>query len=89
MKNLQDLKMMCELTSVFIPNTFTPNNDGLNDVWEIVYDLECWEDLEFWIYNRWGQLVYYGVEELFWDGSVNGGNHYVADGVYVYKVRAK
>lgn len=78
-----------ELTSVFIPNTFTPNNDGLNDVWEIVYDLGCWEDLEFWIYNRWGQLVYYGVEELFWNGSVNGGNHYVADGVYVYKVRAK
>ena len=78
-----------ELSSIFIPNSFTPNNDGLNDVWEITYDLWCWEDLEFWIYNRWGQLVYYGEGEPFWNGSVNGGNYYVADGIYVYKVKAR
>jgi len=74
-------------SSIFIPNTFTPNNDGFNDLWEVVYDDNCWEDVEFIIFTRWGNEIYRGSD--FWDGSVNGGNHYVADGVYVYTVTAK
>ena len=81
-------------TTVHIPNTFTPNNDGINDVWTIMYDLNCWEDVEFKIFNRWGSMIYEGYGDFFdsypyWDGSVNGGNYYVSDGVYVYTVRAK
>lgn len=80
-------------TTVHIPNTFTPNNDGLNDVWKIIYDLDCWE-IEFWVYNRWGGEVYHNHSTFFesypyWNGSVNGGNHYVSDGVYSYKVIAR
>ena len=81
-------------TTLHIPNTFTPNNDGVNDVWQIVHDLECWEDIEFWIYNRWGNLIYHDYGSSFdsypfWDGSVNGGDHYVQDGTYVYIVQGK
>ena len=81
-------------TTIHIPNTFTPNNDGINDVWKIIYELDCWENVEFRIFNRWGAEIYYGEGEWFdsypfWDGSVNGGNHYVSDGVYVYMVKAK
>lgn len=81
-------------TTVHIPNTFTPNNDGINDVWMIKYDLNCWEDVEFIIYNRWGELIYEGYGSSFdsypfWDGSVKGGNHYASDGVYAYVVKAK
>ena len=43
--------------------------------------------MEFIIFTRWGNEIYRGSD--FWDGSVNGGNHYVADGVYVYTVTAK
>lgn len=51
------INLVCAEGKVFIPNTFTPNNDGMNDVFyprgrgvrEVVY---------FRIYNRWGQLVY-------------------------------
>jgi len=80
--------------TLHVPNTFTPNNDGLNDVWKIVYDLNCWEDIEFEIYNRWGNKVYHGYGESYdsypyWDGSVNGSNYYVKDGVYVYLIRGK
>jgi len=74
-------------SSIFIPNTFTPNNDGLNDVWKVIYDMDCWEYVEFEIFNRWGGRVFYG--DTFWDGSVNGGSYYVADGVYTYVVKAK
>lgn len=81
-------------TTIHIPNTFTPNNDGHNDVWQIIYDLDCWENIEFRIFNRWGAEIYYGEGDWFdsypfWDGSVNGGNHYVSDGVYVYLVKGK
>ena len=73
--------------TLFIPNTFTPNNDGLNDAWKVEYDLDCWEYVEFEIFNRWGGRVFYG--DTFWDGSINGGSYYVADGVYTYTVKAK
>ena len=81
-------------TTIHIPNTFTPNNDGFNDVWKIMYDFYCWEDVEFWIYNRWGEEIYHNYGDSFdsypfWDGSVRGGDHYVSDGVYVYIVQGK
>ncbi len=74
----------CESTTLYAPNTFTPNNDGVNDVWRIVYDSDCWRDIRFTIYNRWGDIVFAGINDDFWDGSFNGGSHYVADGVYTY-----
>lgn len=48
---------------VTIPNVFTPNNDGFNDVWQVVdyadpgcaYGASC---VNLYIYNRWGDLVY-------------------------------
>lgn len=81
-------------TTIHAPNTFTPNKDGLNDVWHLVYDLDCWEDVEFWIYDRWGVKIYHAHGNSFdgypyWDGSVRGGNHYVSDGVYTYIFRGK
>ena len=80
-------------TSIYIPNTFTPNNDGFNDVWKIILDLNCWYDVEFQIYNRWGDKIYHGYGDSFdsypyWDGSIDDGDHYAADGVYTYIVKA-
>ena len=80
--------------SIYVPNTFTPNNDGVNDVWKILYDLDCWEDVEFKIFNRWGQNIYTGYDDgfdgyPFWDGTVNGGSYLVSDGIYYYEVKGK
>jgi len=74
----------CESTTLYVPNTFTPNNDGVNDVWKIVYESTCWKQIDFTIYNRWGDVVFRGADDEFWDGSLNGGSYYVADGVYTY-----
>jgi len=84
----------CWPWNVFIPNVLTPNNDGINDVWEIIFDLECWVDVEFKIYNRWGSLVFEGYGEdyssyPYWDGSMQGGSSYVVDGIYVYTFYAR
>ncbi len=57
-----------------IPNVFSPNSDGINDVLKI--NNTC-QDLSFtvFIYNRWGQLVYSQqstTSAVSWDGTVNG-----------------
>ena len=74
---------------LFIPNTFTPNNDGLNDVWYVeMIDPSCWLDWHAAIYNRWGGLVWESnTPDDVWSGSNYGGNYYIADGIYVYTVR--
>jgi gliding motility-associated-like protein len=55
-----------------IPNAFTPNGDGLNDVFKI--ELRTFEKMtEFKIFNRLGQLVYDGIDpSKGWDGNIDG-----------------
>jgi len=73
---------------IFAPNTFTPNNDGVNDGWAIITDPECWLEWQVLIYDRWGRLVWESnIPNDVWIGSNQNGNYYVADGIYVYIVR--
>jgi gliding motility-associated-like protein len=55
-----------------IPNFFTPNNDGINDIWEIPY-LENVPEARINIYDRFGNLIAsYLYGEGGWDGTRNG-----------------
>lgn len=76
----------CEPLTIYIPNTFTPNNDGYNDVWEIVLFPECWAEVDAKVYNRWGTLIWesYDPYNLIWEGGFNYGDYYVPDGVYYW-----
>lgn len=68
--------------AIFIPNAFSPNNDGVNDYFKIISLGEI--KLEnFRIYNRWGQLLFES-ENLNdkWNGTFNGIQEEI--GVYVY-----
>jgi gliding motility-associated-like protein len=68
------------LTSNF-PNVFTPNNDGINDYF--IYDIGDLTELNFKIFNRWGQCLY-SANEINWDGNFNSGE--CAEGVYYYLI---
>lgn len=69
---------------VFFPTAFTPNRDGLNDVFIPVVD--CYTSFEFSVYDRWGKLLYESdPSELGWDGTFDG--EILQNGVYVYKVK--
>lgn len=65
--------------SVFVPNIFSPNMDGVNDIFRPSALLDEVISYEMSIYNRWGNLVYEGVA---WDG-VNA-----SQDVYVYAIQA-
>jgi len=72
----------CDETSIFAPNTVTPNGDGWNDTWQVIANGDCWSQWETRIYNRWGGLVWISASNLDqWDGNV-------ATGVYVYTITA-
>jgi gliding motility-associated-like protein len=51
---------------------FTPNNDGINDYWELP-ELATWGKCHVKVYNRWGKLVFSEKEyNNLWDGTSNG-----------------
>ncbi len=58
---------------LYLPNCITPTNvDGNNDYFYIPAALNI-EEIEIFIYDRWGMLVYHSTDPYFkWDGSVNG-----------------
>ena len=73
--------------NVFIPNSFTPNGDGLNDVFLIKGLGFKTENFSMELFDRWGQSLFFSKDVTKgWDGSVKG--QPVQDGVYIYKIRA-
>ena len=65
-----------------IPNAFTPNGDGKNDVFKII-SLNEIIDFKLIIYNRWGDLIFESTDiNKGWDGAFKG--EIVPYGVYVY-----
>jgi gliding motility-associated-like protein len=68
-----------------VPNTFTPNGDGVNDVWNILY-LDSYADAEVAIFNRYGEQLFRSVGYANpWDGTYRGGSLPV--GTYYYLIR--
>lgn len=84
----QDIR---ECTPVFIPNVFSPNSDGINEVFSIVFgaDSGVKEVTSFKIYSKWGELVYDNRNALpenlvGWDGHYKG--QALNSNVFVYLV---
>jgi gliding motility-associated-like protein len=73
------------ITPPEIPNVFTPNGDGFNDLFAFK-NHELWE-LETCIRNRWGKVVFEGKNDHWWDGTIQG--QPAAEGVYFYVVTAR
>lgn len=68
------------------PNAFTPNNDGINDLFQP--HLLNVQTLDFAIFNRWGKVVFQTDDpELGWDGKANGTEAEI--GIYVYYMKAE
>ncbi|MFM9986322.1 MAG: lectin-like domain-containing protein [Flavobacteriales bacterium] len=69
----------------YIPNSFTPDNDGINDIWKIEYFNLTKAKLT--IFNHWGDPVFVTDDlDVPWTGDVHSGDFFAPDGVYVYQL---
>ena len=77
-----------DLFNLFIPNSFTPNNDGYNDAFFIEgTDIDP-ARFRMEVYNRWGEMIWFTTDPTdAWYGQVgDNGQHYVQSGTYSYRV---
>jgi gliding motility-associated-like protein len=75
----------------YVPNTFSPNDDNLNEVFIPVLNAYDPKDYYFAIYDRWGIMIFETNDTAKgWNGTYKGnGTHYVANDSYVWKLRVK
>jgi len=74
---------------VRLPNAFSPNGDGLNDVFEPQFvNKSGYLVKRFFVYNRWGQVVYSaaGTKKAAWRGTHKNGDEPAEIGTYFYYV---
>ncbi|WP_338768352.1 T9SS type B sorting domain-containing protein [Bernardetia sp. ABR2-2B] len=69
-----------------IPNTFTPNNDGTNDTWQVPF-LERYPTADVEIFDRTGKILFTQKQgyKKEWDALLNGMK--LAEGTYYYRIR--
>lgn len=74
--------------TIYVPNAFTPNGDGKNDVL-YAYGNEITE-FSMQLYDRWGNLIFtsHNINEG-WDGHARDGSDVAQQDVYVYKIAVK
>lgn len=66
----------------YVPNAFTPNDDGLNELFKPLYHCDM-EDYTMKVFNRWGQLVFATDNKTYgWNAKFN--NSAVPSGIYLY-----
>ncbi len=69
----------------FLPNVFTPNNDGKNEYFTPLTPFKYIESIDLSIYNRWGQIVYQTTDPAInWDGIHQDSGEPVPSSVYYY-----
>jgi gliding motility-associated-like protein len=87
------LEVLVDLTvcdDILIPDGYSPNNDGINDTFEIENLAILYPNFKLEIYNRYGNLIYTGNRNTpNWDGTttaggLNLGNNLLPTGVYFY-----
>jgi gliding motility-associated-like protein len=72
---------------IYVPNAFSPNGDGLNDIYLIKFpnSTSNIQNATLSIFNRWGEEIFHSDDiSRGWDGKKNGKN--CPGGVYVYKI---
>jgi gliding motility-associated-like protein len=70
--------------SFYVPNAFTPNGDGINEVFTPMG--RSFKNYDLTIYDRWGQVIFRSKNISFsWDGKMSNGED-AQNGVYVYTI---
>jgi len=74
---------------IYVPNAFTPDNSGVNEVFKPVMTGFDEDGYTMYIFNRWGNLIFETHDmEVGWDGTFHDENNRVQDGVFTWKIEA-
>jgi gliding motility-associated-like protein len=75
---------------VYVPTAFTPDNDGLNDLWKPVLSNIDENDYLLSVFDRFGNIVFETRNpNKSWNGSMQGDDYYVKTGLYVWQIETK
>ncbi|MBK9177743.1 MAG: gliding motility-associated C-terminal domain-containing protein [Flavobacteriales bacterium] len=74
-------------TAPYAPSAFTPNGDGINDVWLPIWSAHPNAELRFTVFDRWGREIHTDYRGVGWDGG-SAGEH-APIGNYVYLLEAR
>jgi len=70
---------------VYVPNAFSPNGDGLNDVFIPVTNATEDDQLQLMVFNKWGNVIFETTDiSKSWDGTLDG--YEVQNGIYIWKL---
>jgi gliding motility-associated-like protein len=84
----QNICIRPEVT-IYVPNAFTPDGNGKNDIFIPVHAGLDPEKYELWIFDRWGNLVFHTTDvNAGWDGRMKGRAEPVQNDTYVWKIYA-
>ena len=82
------LRITISESKLEMPNAFSPNGDGINDIYKAKDGYQSLVEFHAYIFNRWGQKIYEWHDPAGgWDGKFNGKD--VKQGVYFVLVKAK
>jgi gliding motility-associated-like protein len=85
---LKGTVVISDVLNIYIPNSFTPNNDGINDFWRVEGTDISDKDFMLIVFNRWGDEVFRTSDPLEpWTGSSRGGDFFTQNGVYNYVLK--
>ncbi len=84
----KEIQMISEVL-VYVPTSFTPDNDGFNEVFRpVIGGGITAENYEFSIWNRWGEQIFVTTDPTEgWTGSVQRGDYYVQIDAYVWRLK--
>ena len=72
---------------MYIPNVFSPNENGANEVFKPLGLLPGISNYQFKIFSRWGQLVFQSSDpEEAWNGKINNQGESCGQGTYFFQV---
>jgi gliding motility-associated-like protein len=77
------------IVTFYIPNAFTPNNDGKNEGFKGIGEGIDNSTYNLWVFDRWGLMIYHAIDiNAAWDGHMKGdeGKPALQEDVYVWKV---